>query len=164
MQLGPPWSTTVVVPECTPTRSASRPNRPVTYREVWPGALVAALLWTVLRIGFTWYATSVARYDTAFGPISAAVSLLVFLYFASLVVLFGAEVARANVLETEAAAEMPEPVADRLPPLPDAQQTPRTERIAEARTMPAWALAIGAAVAGALVRRLSRRGRDGDDS
>ena len=31
MQLGPPWSTTVVVPECTPTRSASSPKRPVTY-------------------------------------------------------------------------------------------------------------------------------------
>jgi membrane protein len=77
------------------------PNRRVTLSEVWPGALVAALLWTILRIGFTFYATRIARYDTAFGPISAGISLLVFLYFASLVVLFGAEVARANVLEAE---------------------------------------------------------------
>lgn len=77
------------------------PNRSVTIREVWPGALVAAVLWTVLRIGFTFYATNIARYDTAFGPISAGISLLVFLYFASLVLLFGAEVARANVLENE---------------------------------------------------------------
>jgi membrane protein len=77
------------------------PNRPVTLREVWPGALVAAMLWTVLRIGFTFYATNIARYDSAFGPISAGISLLVFLYFASLVLLFGAEVARANVLEDD---------------------------------------------------------------
>lgn len=78
------------------------PNRPVTLREVWPGAVAATVLWTILRIGFTFYATNVANYDTAFGPISAAISLLVFLYFASVIVLLGAEVARANVLEDEA--------------------------------------------------------------
>jgi membrane protein len=77
------------------------PNRRVTFREVWPGAVVATLLWTILRIGFTYYATQVAKYDTAFGPISAAISLLVFLYFASVIVLLGAEVARANVLEDD---------------------------------------------------------------
>ena len=37
------------------------PNRQVTWGEVLPGAVVAALLWTVLRFGFTWYATSVAN-------------------------------------------------------------------------------------------------------
>jgi membrane protein len=77
------------------------PNRPVTLREVWPGAVAATLLWTVLRIGFTYYATQIAKYDTAFGPISAAISLLVFLYFASVIVLLGAEIARANVLEDD---------------------------------------------------------------
>jgi len=77
------------------------PNRPVALREVWPGALAATLLWTVLRIGFTYYATQIAKYDTAFGPISAAISLLVFLYFASVIVLLGAEIARANVLEDD---------------------------------------------------------------
>lgn len=81
------------------------PNRPVRIPEVWPGALVAAMLWTVLRIGFTFYATNIARYDTAFGPISAGISLLVFLYFASLVLLFGAEIARANVLEDDEAQD-----------------------------------------------------------
>jgi membrane protein len=75
------------------------PNRNVTWREALPGALAATVLWTVLRIGFTYYATNVANYDTAFGPISATISLLVFLYFASVVVLLGAEVARANVVE-----------------------------------------------------------------
>jgi membrane protein len=79
------------------------PNRPVMLREVWPGAVAATLLWTVLRIGFTYYATNIANYDTAFGPISAAISLLVFLYFASVIVLLGAEVTRANVLEDQGA-------------------------------------------------------------
>jgi membrane protein len=56
------------------------PNRRVGWLGVLPGAVAATLLWTVLRFGFTWYATSIARYDTAFGPISTAVTLLVFLY------------------------------------------------------------------------------------
>jgi membrane protein len=77
------------------------PNRPVTFRQVLPGAVVAALLFTALRAGFTWYATDVARYESFFGPISAVISLLVFLHFASMVVLLGAEIARANVLEDD---------------------------------------------------------------
>jgi membrane protein len=81
------------------------PNRPVTTAEVLPGAVLATVLWTVLRVGFTYYATNVARYNTAFGPISAAVSLLVFLYFANVIVLLGAEMARANVLEDDEALD-----------------------------------------------------------
>ena len=77
------------------------PNRRVSVREALPGAIAATLLWTLLRISFTYYATKIANYDTAFGPISATISLLVFLYFASVIVLLGAEVARANVLEEE---------------------------------------------------------------
>jgi membrane protein len=77
------------------------PNRTVTFRQVLPGAIVAALLFTALRAGFTWYATDVARYETFFGPISTVISLLVFLHLASMVVLLGAEIARANVLEDD---------------------------------------------------------------
>ena len=77
------------------------PNRRVTVRQVWPGALIATLLFTLLRIGFTWYATDVARYESVFGPISTVITLLVFLYFASMLVLLGAEIARANVLEDD---------------------------------------------------------------
>jgi len=75
------------------------PDRPMPLRLAWPGALVGAVLWTALRLGFSWYATDVARYDELFGPISAAIGLLVFLYLASIAVLIGAEVARASVLE-----------------------------------------------------------------
>lgn len=77
------------------------PYRRVTFRQVWPGALVATILFSVLRVSFTWYATDVARYESFFGPISTVITLLVFLYFASVVVLLGAEIARANVLEDD---------------------------------------------------------------
>jgi membrane protein len=77
------------------------PNRHLTLAMVWPGALVGAILWTILRVGFTYYATHIAKYDSAFGPISTGISLLVFLYFASVVLLMGAEVARANAIEMD---------------------------------------------------------------
>jgi membrane protein len=77
------------------------PTRPLPLRHAVPGALVATLLWTILRIGFIFYATRVAKYDTVFGPIGTAVSLLVFLYFSSVVLLFGAEVSRASAQELE---------------------------------------------------------------
>ncbi len=77
------------------------PNRSVSLAEVWPGAFVATILWGLLRWGFTYYATKVAHYDSAFGPVSTGISLLVFLYFASVVLLLGAEVARASVVESE---------------------------------------------------------------
>jgi membrane protein len=85
------------------------PNRRVTFRQVWPGALVATILFTLLRVAFTWYATDVARYESVFGPISTVITLLVFLYFASMVVLLGAEIARANVLEDDEGAPVREP-------------------------------------------------------
>lgn len=96
------------------------PNRHVGLGEVWPGALVAALLWTVLRFGFTYYVTQVAHYDSAFGPISTGVTLLVFLYFASVIVLLGAEVSRASLAEDE---PVPVPLLETTPtveaPAPD---------------------------------------------
>jgi membrane protein len=134
------------------------PNRPVTLGEVWPGAIVATLLWTALRIGFTYYATDVANYDSAFGPISAAVSLIVFLYFASIVVLLGAEVARASVVDDEvlsgelAADGTPRPSR---PPVPVPVSGPR---MPSGRRLPGWSLALGGVVSGAVLRIFRRRG------
>ncbi len=136
------------------------PNRPVSIDEVWPGAVVATVLWTLLRFGFTWYTTDVANYESAFGPISAAMSLLVFLYFASVIVLLGAEVARAGVLDDE--ARLPDPVFTQRPPpaLASAVAVDVTRaEVEHERAVPAWALAIGGAAAAALVRWLSGRVR-----
>lgn len=128
------------------------PNRHVTLREVWPGALVAALLWTLLRFGFTYYATQVAHYDSAFGPISTGVTLLVFLYFASVIVLLGAEVSRASVAE-----DVPMPLVV-LEPSPSAD-APAASGDRPPRA-PGWVLVLAAALAGVVAGRLSKRDRE----
>jgi membrane protein len=129
------------------------PNRPVGWGEVLPGAVVAALLWTVLRFGFTWYATSVADYESALGPLSTGISLLVFLYFASVVILLGAEFARASALDDEfgliTAADprlLPVPAEPALAPAAPPK-----------RGLPRPVALIGAAVAGLVIGRLTKR-------
>lgn len=129
------------------------PNRPVGWGEVLPGAIVAALLWTVLRFGFTWYATSVANYESAFGPISTGVTLLVFLYFASIIVLLGAEFARASAMDDELG---PITAADpRLLPVP--VQAPPGPAAPPKRGLPKPILLAGGAVVGLVIGRLTKR-------
>jgi membrane protein len=132
------------------------PNRPVSWGEVLPGAVVAALLWTVLRFGFTWYATSVANYESAFGPLSTGITLLVFLYFASVIVLLGAEFARASALDDELgliAAANPRflPVVADAPPAP--ASGPR-------RGLPRPVVAVAGALIGVVIGRLTKRDED----
>jgi membrane protein len=137
------------------------PNRPVSFGEVLPGAIVAALLWTILRFGFTWYATSVANYESAFGPISTGVTLLVFLYFASLIVLLGAEVARARVVDDELTARQADP---RYLPVPTGiGAVPEEAPITPRRGIPRWALLAAGAAVGLVAGRLSKRGDEYED-
>jgi membrane protein len=130
------------------------PNRPLTFAEVWPGALVATILWTLLRFGFTWYATSIANYDSAFGPISTGVTLLVFLYFASVITLIGAEFACASALDKEVAPDSLLEVDPRLLPVPTAA-APQPVVVRPMRTR--WLLVAAAAVIGVLAGRFSKR-------
>jgi membrane protein len=132
------------------------PNRPVTWGEVLPGAIVAALLWTVLRVSFTYYATNVANYDSAFGPLSTGVTLLVFLYFASVIVLLGAEFARASALDDELG---PIAAADpRLLPVP--VEAPARPAGAQKRGLPRLAVLAGGALIGVVIGRLTKRSDD----
>jgi membrane protein len=129
------------------------PNRPVGWGEVLPGAVAAALLWTVLRFGFTWYATDVANYESAFGPLSTGITLLVFLYFASVIVLLGAEFARASALDQELG---PITAADPrlLPVLVDPAPSPAGPA---KRGLPRPVVLVGGALLGVVIGRLTKR-------
>ncbi len=128
----------------------------MTWGEVLPGAVVAALLWTVLRFGFTYYATNIANYDSAFGPLSTGITLLVFLYFASLIVLLGAEFARASALEDEIG-----PITEADPRLlPVAVDMPPGPAAAPRRGISRWVVLGGGALIGLVAGRLSKRDED----
>lgn len=61
-------------------------------RDVLPGALVAAVGWTVLTQAFGTYVGNVDQYSSTYGAFAAPVAFLLWLYLVGLVVLIGAEV------------------------------------------------------------------------
>jgi membrane protein len=67
------------------------PNRPIKLRAVWPGALLATLLWLGATSGFAWYVRNVANYSVLYGSIGAVIALVVWMYLLSVIALLGCE-------------------------------------------------------------------------
>jgi membrane protein len=59
------------------------------WNEVWPGTLLATLLWWAVNSSFGWY-VRVVPYSQVYGGLAAAIGLLVWLYLSALVVFIGA--------------------------------------------------------------------------
>jgi membrane protein len=57
-----------------------------------PGTIIAATIWTAINAAFSWYSSALAHYGRTYGNITGGVVLLLWLYLASLTILFGAEV------------------------------------------------------------------------
>jgi membrane protein len=62
-------------------------------REIWPGALVAAVLISLVRNALEFYFEHLADLGALYGSLGALMALLLFVYAVSLVVVFGAEFA-----------------------------------------------------------------------
>ena len=62
-------------------------------RDVWPGALVAVLLLAVLREALELYFEHLADFGALYGSLGALMALLLFVYAAAMILLFGAEFA-----------------------------------------------------------------------
>ncbi|WP_276258327.1 YihY/virulence factor BrkB family protein [Haloglomus litoreum] len=73
----------------------------VTPREALPGALFAAIGWTVLQTGFRVYAGQAGT--SAYGVLGAALLLVTFLYFGGLILLIGVVLNAANAGRLEEA-------------------------------------------------------------
>lgn len=67
------------------------PRAPLSWADVWPGAIVTAVGWEVLKQGFVWYTATVADWTAVYGPITGVIGLLLWLYLSAQVLLFGAE-------------------------------------------------------------------------
>ena len=63
------------------------------WRYVWPGALVAALLFDVGKSVFVWYLENYAAYERIYGALASIIVLLAWTYMSGMIVIIGAEVA-----------------------------------------------------------------------
>ncbi|MEE8240425.1 MAG: YihY/virulence factor BrkB family protein [Nitrospirales bacterium] len=95
------------------------PATTVKLREVWPGALVAALFFEAGKFGFAIYLANFSSYGAVYGSLGAIVAFLFWVYITAVILLFGAEVAseyprvlRGDYPETE--KKPPIPLRQRL--------------------------------------------------
>lgn len=67
------------------------PNRRQKWRAVWPGAILATILWMVVTAGFGWWVRNVSNYNLLYGSVGTSIALISWMYILSLVALIGCE-------------------------------------------------------------------------
>jgi membrane protein len=67
------------------------PYRKQRWRYVWPGAVLATVLWLLATSGFGWYVVHIARYNVMYGSVGAGIALLVWMYLMAAIALIGCE-------------------------------------------------------------------------
>jgi YihY family inner membrane protein len=70
------------------------PNRPMSFRQAFPGALLTALFWEAARSLFT-HLLPLFNYRQIYGSIGVVVALMTWVYISSAIMLFGAQVSRS---------------------------------------------------------------------
>ncbi len=108
------------------------PAAPTRIRGIWPGALAAAAGFETLQYGFSAYIAHFAHYNKVYGSLGAVIAFLSFIYLASMIFLFGAEIAseyprlrtQASTTTTGGAGgpgAQPQTPGTRVPPAPGNQ-------------------------------------------
>jgi membrane protein len=67
------------------------PNRPMKFRSVLPGAILATVLWLLATSAFGVYVRHIANYSVLYGSIGAVIALLVWMYVLAVISLLGCE-------------------------------------------------------------------------
>lgn len=69
------------------------PAAPTRFVEIWPGALLGAALFQLLKEGFALYLANFAHYNVVYGSLGAVAAFIFFVYLSANAMLFGAEIA-----------------------------------------------------------------------
>jgi membrane protein len=67
------------------------PNTRTYWRYIWPGALLAAVLFEIARTLFIFYLEYFANYQLIYGSIASIIVLLVWIYYSAFIMILGAE-------------------------------------------------------------------------
>jgi membrane protein len=68
------------------------PNVEQTFRFITPGSVVGVILLVAASLAFSFYTRNFGNYDATYGSIGAVIVLMLWLYMAGLVILFGSEI------------------------------------------------------------------------
>ncbi len=79
----------------------SLPRCKVHWADVWFGALLTALLWSLVQQVFAIYLGSFANYQAVYGALGGMIALQAWIFLSSQILLFGAEVCAEYALERQ---------------------------------------------------------------
>ena len=69
------------------------PNTRTYWRYVWPGALLAGVLFELGKNLFLWYLENFAQFEQLYGNVASVIVLMVWTYFCAFILILGAEFA-----------------------------------------------------------------------
>jgi len=78
-------------PNHRPANKEVGPKSTSRFMRVWPGAMVATVLWLITTAGFAWYVGHLANYSLFYGSAVAVIVLLIWLYLIACISLVGCE-------------------------------------------------------------------------
>jgi membrane protein len=67
------------------------PYRKQQWRAIWPGAILATILWLLATAAFGWYVRNMAHYNVLYGSVGTSIALLVWMYMIAAIALVGCE-------------------------------------------------------------------------
>jgi membrane protein len=67
------------------------PYRKQRWSAIWPGALLATVLWLLATAAFGWYVRNLAPYNVMYGSVATSIALLVWMYLMAAIALVGCE-------------------------------------------------------------------------
>jgi membrane protein len=63
----------------------------IRWRDVWLGAVLAAALWEIAKLVFTWYMTSYALLNLVYGSVGTIIAIMLWGYITAAILMLGAE-------------------------------------------------------------------------
>ena len=80
------------------------PDAEITWSDVWPGAVIAALLFNIGKLAISWY-IGTQGLESTYGAAASIVVLLIWIYWSSQIVLFGAEISHVYASQRKLPAD-----------------------------------------------------------
>jgi membrane protein len=99
------------------------PHARLKWGDVWPAAVIASLFFEFGKNGLTYYITKLGNFNALAGSLGAAILFLVFVYYASQVILLAAEVAKHRMLINAGTVPATDPKVCQSPRPPSATRS-----------------------------------------
>lgn len=77
------------------------PAKRIRWKEVLPGAIISALGWLLLSMGFSFYVNNYSNYSRVYGSLAAVFILMIWLFLTSMIFIFGVEINSVLAINTK---------------------------------------------------------------